>query len=331
MTVSPDQVRAGYYWDVVRRQWLILVFFAGVGLALAALYLYLVPPQATAKTTINLSVITTDPFGATRSASGLVDGPTEQRVAASNAVAVLAAANVGGGVTPQEMRDRVSANVIADATILEIAYTGPTAEVAQRGANAFADAYLSYRTKEAVDKVQRAVKVVEDEVATLRPTLNDANARLASAPANSLGAIQAAAERDEVLASIRSLHSRREQLLAVDTTGGQILTRADQNPVIVTPGSKLVLASGLLGGAVLGFLMAFGLDRARSKRATSAARASDEPTQPEKANVDPIHRGGPDPEVGPDEGEATRMSAGGAAVTDADEEPRRGQVIGSGR
>ncbi|MGF9660205.1 hypothetical protein AAIH18_22500, partial [Pantoea agglomerans] len=66
-----------HYVFVLKRQWRILVVATVLGAIASAGYLLLAPQTVTATTTLNLNVITTEPFSAQRAASGLLDDATE--------------------------------------------------------------------------------------------------------------------------------------------------------------------------------------------------------------------------------------------------------------
>ena len=76
-----------HYMFVLRRQWRVVVAGAVLGAIAAVGYLVLAPQTVTATTTINLNVITTEPFSAQRAASGLLDDATETAIARSHVVA----------------------------------------------------------------------------------------------------------------------------------------------------------------------------------------------------------------------------------------------------
>src|SRR3712207_9214026 len=73
----------GYYWAVLRRHWFLLVLGALTGLALAFLYLLLGGRSVTASTSVDVRVITSDPFNVQRPQSDLISPQTEVQRATS--------------------------------------------------------------------------------------------------------------------------------------------------------------------------------------------------------------------------------------------------------
>src|SRR5438093_7383775 len=81
---------------------------------------------------------------------------TEKQLALSPVVAKLAAADLGAS-DAEGLLDHVTVGVERDTEILDIAYLDPRPRVAQRGAQAFANAYLQFRRTTALNQLN-AVK-----------------------------------------------------------------------------------------------------------------------------------------------------------------------------
>ncbi|MDX6325861.1 MAG: hypothetical protein QOK15_2215, partial [Nocardioidaceae bacterium] len=67
----------GHVWRALRRRAWLVVGGVVLGLLAALLYLQVAGREYTATTTVGLNVISKDPFSASRSPSGPVDGETE--------------------------------------------------------------------------------------------------------------------------------------------------------------------------------------------------------------------------------------------------------------
>src|SRR3954451_20867577 len=89
----------GYYWAVLRRHWLLVVLGALIGLSVAVLYLFVAGRSVTASTSVDVKVVTSDPFNVQRPPSDLISPETEVQKATSAPVLEAAAADIGGGVT----------------------------------------------------------------------------------------------------------------------------------------------------------------------------------------------------------------------------------------
>ena len=87
------------YVHVLRRQWRVAVAVAVVGVLAAIGFLAVVPREYTATTTVNLTVISTEPFAARSAPSSLLDDQEERAIAQSHLVAERAAVTMSGVMT----------------------------------------------------------------------------------------------------------------------------------------------------------------------------------------------------------------------------------------
>ncbi|TFD14063.1 hypothetical protein [Cryobacterium sp. TMT4-10] len=271
-------VGLGYYWFVLRRQWLVVL--AGVVLGgLAALVLFAAyPPLVKATAVVNLRIISTDPFDTSKQASNLLDGTTETQIATSYTVALAAAKKMGSGVTPDEVRRNLEVDSTSGASIVHINYAAPTSEQARVGADAVAQSYLAYRTSRAQSKLDTILQGVEARRTTLGTQLTDANSRISGAEAGTLAANQATSDRDLVTIELNALLGQKGALEQVDTEGGEVISEAARNEV-VAPSLVQWLLIGLLAGGVVGVVIAFLVNRFdhRMRNANEVRRATDAP------------------------------------------------------
>jgi len=261
---EPPGLSLGQYASVLRGRWMLILITTVLGGLVAAGYLVLTPTMYTATAAVQINVISSDPFQSSQSASDLIDGSTEASIASSFAVASLAAEEFDANRTPNEIREYTEATPVADATVLQISYTSTTPENARDGADALTQAYLSYRESQASVRLSSMIEMIDDQLTGLRRELVDANAQAAVAEPDSSDANQAASDRDLITIEINSLITRKNVLESINTSGGVILTPARENPLETAPSAKTVAASGVLGGILLGVVLAFlvkGLDR----------------------------------------------------------------------
>ncbi|MFO7690906.1 MAG: hypothetical protein R6W83_10210 [Cryobacterium sp.] len=283
-----DTLGLDYYGFVLRRQWLVVLAAIVIG-GLAALGFYAVSPspvQATA--VINLSVISTDPFDTSKQASSLLDGTTETQIATSYAVARDAARELGADTTPNEVRRRLNVDSATGASIVQLTYTAPTSEEARAGADAVAESYLAYRTSRAQAKLDTILQGVAERRTTLGTQLSDANSRISEATAGTLAANQATSDRDLVTIELNALLAQKGALEQVDTKGGEVITEAARNDVVVQPTLFQLLLIGLLAGGVLGVLSAFVANRfdRRLRNANEVRRVTEAPVLADIHSVD---------------------------------------------
>lgn len=266
MTIAqPTDDRAsigiGYYLAVLRRGgWFVLAGLVLGGLASIG-YLSVVASAYTASTLVNVNVISTDPFGSSQSASGLLDASTEQEIAGSYVVAEQASESLGPSISPSDLRAGVEVQPIADATVIRITSTGDSPSAAQDQADALAGAYLDYRGVQAEERRQAILDNLDETITGRTAELAQANQDLSAAEPGSAAADSARTDIDVIELEIEGLQAERSGLASIDTAGGSVLNPAVENDVVATPSARMILVAGLLAGAVLGVLAAFTLPR----------------------------------------------------------------------
>ncbi len=271
---------------------------AATGLCLGGLLL-LSPSSYTATTTVQITPLTAAPFDGSQSAAGLIDPPTEVAVAESDAVFDLAVTKYGPlDVDVEQLRADVEVTPIEASTVLEIAATADSAEQAKLQADAVAKAYLESRAKAANDRRDALEQQLETSIAAVDAERVAAADRFKAAPVGSAARQPALADHHAILAQQNSLESQLDDLKKLETAGGVVLTSAASVPTTVSPSARQVLASGLVGGAVVGFVIAFAL----GQLGTRVRRLTDLQKIPALRFTEAVHRarrGGrlEDPEV----------------------------------
>ena len=268
-----------YYGIVLRRQWRVIVGGVVLGALVAGAFLVIIPSTATATTDVTINIISTDPFNASKQASGLLDGTTETQIATSYSVAKAAAEQMGSGVSATEVRRNVDIAAVTGASVVHIAFTSPTASGAHMGADAIADAYLAYRTAQAQSKLNAILQGIEARRTALGADLADANSRISSSAPKSAGANQATSDSALITIELNTLLTQKGVLSQIDTGGGSVLTTASQNDITMNPDIMQTLGAGLLAGGVLGLIAAFAInprDR-RLRNALEVSRATNFP------------------------------------------------------
>src|SRR5688572_28467563 len=166
---SASAMRLGDYVGLLRRQWLpvLLCLILGVGAALA--YVQWAPKEYRSQTSV--LVTSTSPDAAT-DRSGAINLDTEaQLVTSTPTVAAAGDLLAEDGVTITDLGDRVNVSVPPNTEILDIAFLGGTAEQAQLGARAFAQAYLDQRlatAQELLEAENEALQTRYDSVLASR-------------------------------------------------------------------------------------------------------------------------------------------------------------------
>jgi capsular polysaccharide biosynthesis protein len=268
--VTQTSADIGYLPRLLRRRLWLVVTGIVLGLLGALLVLTLTSQDATATTSLNINVISEDPFSTDRSAADLLDADTETQLATSSSVLGEARNAIGSEDSVTELRSRVVAAMAPDSTVMRISYTDSDADAATAGADAVAKAYLDYRGAQAVDRVQSIVGQLDDQRDTLQDDLLRVNTIARDAAPGSVEAIQAQTSQQLITVELDSLSSRINSFLGLDTSGGSVLAPAAEGQGSEDgPNRALVILLGLLLGLLLGVLAAL-VASAFSRRITDA-------------------------------------------------------------
>ena len=190
---------AAYLATLWRRKWYILAMLAIV-VPIALLYSYRQTPLYESTAEVLIRPVNFDPTQPA-SAGGFINMPTEERVGSSSAVAEIASARLGGPIqAPIEV-----STVEGTEALLFRAVSGSPA-VAQRTAQAFADAYLEFRRREVLSVFDAASDPFQDRISEIDEQLQDVQRQLQLE--------ENQAESDQVFLQVRfnSLLSQRGSL-----------------------------------------------------------------------------------------------------------------------
>lgn len=263
------------YVFVLKRQWRVIAAVTALGALAAGGFLLVAPQRVTATTTINLNVITTEPFSAQKAASGLLDDATETAIARSHVVASRASDLLHGALSASEIRGASTVATSSGAAVVTVDFESDNAAEAIKGADAVAAAYLAFRSEQAEQRIGVMVDNLTERIDALNVTLGEANQALSTADVNSAAYAQATTQRQQILTELDGLLSQRNGLQSVDTTGGIVLSAAEDNELEYAPGRTITLLTGLAAGFVLGIVLAFVWNRFdnRLRTAREIARA----------------------------------------------------------
>jgi capsular exopolysaccharide synthesis family protein len=244
---------------VGRHKWLILVVAASVTL-LVAIYSYSRPSvyESTAQFLVRPTLVQplqSNPFDT-------VSMPTEMQLVTSAQVANIAQQTIGG--TLQDALDGVSVTNPANTQILDISYSAHSPAEAQQGAQAFAEAYQTYKHDQALGTIKTSSDTIRAQITTLDGEIADLNTRIAASTDP--------VEQQSLTEQRNSLDTARlasQNLLAtvatLSTDPGQVVEDALRPTSPVSPKHKMDLALGLLLGLIAGVVLASLRDQARDR------------------------------------------------------------------
>jgi capsular exopolysaccharide synthesis family protein len=254
--VSPTSVDITDYVAVVRRHWKLVVA-CGVGLLVLAIAYTLTKP------TVYVSRAEVALPDTTNGNPNLLTAQTatELQVLKSERVAVLAQERLKSNRSIANLRTHLSASAPTEGQVLSISFSDKSARAAQRGAAAFTDAYIAYKTSIGEQQKQDQVTAAQDAADTVQKAIDGAQRELEDLDPDS-------AEYKRTTDRIARLQNT---LITQQIAVAQAQTQVVPRPQIITPAilpsgpQRTGLAKngllGLVGGLVIGIALAFVRDR----------------------------------------------------------------------
>ncbi len=244
---------------VGRHKWLILVVAASVTL-LVAIYSYSRPSvyESTAQFLVRpilVQPLQSNPFDT-------VSMPTEMQLVTSAQVADIARQTIGG--TLQDALDGVSVTNPANTQILDISYSAHSPAEAQQGAQAFAEAYQTYKRDQALGTIKTSSDTIRAQITILDGEIRDLNGQIAAStdPVEVQSLTEERNSRDTVRLAQQNLLASTATL---SSDPGQVVEDALRPTSPVSPKHKMDLALGLLLGLIAGVVLASLRDQARDR------------------------------------------------------------------
>ncbi len=247
--------------SLLQRRWKAVLVGVLLGLLAGQLFTVLSTPRYSSTTAVLVLPTRTTTAGAVGGAPSDVNMNTESELVRSAQVVRGAAASLGGGATLQQVLERLDVTVPPNSQVLSISYVDRTAQAAQLGARAVAQAYLSSRQADVQADVERLSGTLRRDLEFAEEQLRLATDQAASLPANSPDRVYAEAQRDILGSQITNLNGRLTTLTASTDRAGVIITDAVLPSRASFPVPALDLAAGLVLGLLLGAVLALLADR----------------------------------------------------------------------
>jgi polysaccharide biosynthesis transport protein len=264
--VSPEPAPSGSvelrdYLAVFRRQLVLIVAITLLGGAAAAAYTFRRTPVYESTASVLVRAITTNAFDPGQRVDQQLNMFNQRQLAMSEPVAAVAAKALQTTATPAQLLEHVKVDVPANSQILRIKYRDTVPLTAQKGADAFAEAYLASREAEARAQATTGQKGLQRDVARFQ--------RQASAAEKVIGNPNAdSSTRQAAQVKLNQANNRLDQLLtqlsgfqSLDFTPGTVIAAADLPATPASPNNRLDIGIGLLVGLFLGVVLAFVRDR----------------------------------------------------------------------
>jgi tyrosine-protein kinase len=184
---------------------------------------------------------------------------TERELVLSQAVAQKVQREAHVGTSVDTLLKQVRVRVVTDTEVMEVNYQDPDSATAARLANAFATAYVDFRSEQALDQFEAAAAAVQRRIDGVQESLSTLNRKIQSAtdPA-ARDALQA--QRDTAVAQLGVFQSRLLDLqsnASVAQGSAQIVQQADIPRSPVSPDKVRNGILALFAGMALGIGLAF--------------------------------------------------------------------------
>ncbi len=257
------------YVAVLRRRWLVVFLSVCIAVGAGYAYLQVAPKTYVSSAKVLVQRTSADPVAEDSRTTDSVNLDTEAQLVKSVPVAELAEQDLNTSLTPVQLARRVTVLVPANTTVLEISYTARTPELAQEGAQAFADAYLQYREEAAEETVQEQVASLEDEIDATSDELRDVNAAIEVASSEQIRA-SLRARREALNTRLTALNSELSTMRGAVIQPGLVINEAQAPNKPRDPNPMLVLPSAVFLGLLIGLVLALWRER-RDQRIHSVA------------------------------------------------------------
>ena len=257
------------YVALVRRRWAWILIGLLLGGAAGVAYLDVAAQTFVSTAKVSVSSTETEAVAEGERTSSAINLDTEAQLVKSAVVADDAAEILDSDLTGILLAKRVTVTVPPNTTILDIAFSAPTALEAQAGAQAFAQAYLDNREAEAQDVVDRESKQIESQIEDVSGELQKTTAQLSAAQDPTKKAILTA-RRTTLQGQLVSLNASLAPLNVQSVDPGEIINDAGIPGAPRDPNPLLVLPSAVMLGLVLGLAAAVLRERLDKRIHTAA-------------------------------------------------------------
>lgn len=250
------------YGEVFRRRWRIVALGLVLGIIVAVAAMLFLPKTYTSTASVLVAATGETASVANGRTNGEINLDTEAQIVTSTVVARLAGEELGSREAPRDLAKRVTVTVPPNTSVLDISFEADDAQEAQEGAKAFADAYLQNRSALASDSNQSRRDQAQNRIDRLNSQLDKLETRIRNLGVDDPQRASLETQSSVLVQQIGELSSQSAELDLGTVNPGNVITEAQLPRQPSDPNLKLVLASGLMVGLLLGTVLAFLRDRA---------------------------------------------------------------------
>lgn len=233
----------------------VLAGAAVLGLLAALGYVLLVPSAVTADAVVAVRPVVTDAFTPSGASADRAVNMNVERGIATGTEVVRRLVDATGR-DQRDVQDALELEVPTGGQILRFRFTANSSQDAVAGVNLAAAAYLDVRRTMYEQQRADILRSYDESISEVQAQQAALQRRIASAQEGEADA--AVAELSGVNSQLVQLGSARTEIAAVDVNPGWVTREAETN--LVAPGGSnlLRLLAGLLGGVLLGTVLAYG-------------------------------------------------------------------------
>jgi Mrp family chromosome partitioning ATPase/capsular polysaccharide biosynthesis protein len=262
---EPRSIDLRDYWLIVRRRWVLVLVMTMLGAVAGLGYAHHAGKSYSATSQVVVTGVTQGPLNPPTQASLQVNMSTEEAVAQSPPVIELAATllhvqpSVLQAAAAKRLTVAVPGTSLTTSNVLQITWKSATAHYAQAGANAFANAYLSYRHHELAGQIASLQSALGAEVASLQKQIAHLTTELSTVPAVSSSHQNLVIRLDELTGQASTADNQLASLPTYNDSGGSVIPAA----LPAAPsglGRAVILVLGTLLGLLIGLVLAFARD-----------------------------------------------------------------------
>jgi Mrp family chromosome partitioning ATPase/capsular polysaccharide biosynthesis protein len=258
-------MRLADYTGTLRRRWWVIVVVAIVGTLGAVGYFRTAHKVYTATASVYVTASSSGTAGqlANSRTTSTVNLDTEAQVVQSATVAQAADKLMHSTDNVQLLLRRVSVTVPANSQVLAISCEASSPDGAATCAQAFAQAYLNYSSSTTTASIKRQLTTLQSNTSTLESSSAKLKVAIANLPDNSP---QRASDSEQLTSDQNQLSSLNGQIATLtanlaNPSGGSIISNATAPLTATSPKALLIIPSGLLGGLLIGLVLAYLVDR----------------------------------------------------------------------
>lgn len=190
---------------------------------------------------------------------------TEVQLVSSTPVAELAGEAIGSPLGPPELLRHVSVTSPENTQIFVVSFSAPDPEGARRGAQAFAKAYLTFKSEQADLAIRGYSDRYQDQIAELDTQIAGLETELETLEPDSAEEADVLSRRSALENAKLAFQSQLADVSTLSTDPGEVIQAAALPSSPVSPNHELDLALGLFLGLAAGVTLASAREQLRDR------------------------------------------------------------------